>query len=70
MARRQNSFTNLGTDFAARARDITTCLREEGYNTRDITEVRQLDPTKQIVLNLRIDAVSYTHLTLPTTPYV
>ena len=33
MARRQNSFTNLGTDFAARARDITTCLREEGYNT-------------------------------------
>ena len=55
MARRQNSFTNLGTDFAARARDITTCLREEGYNTRDITEVRQLDPTKQIVLNLRID---------------
>ena len=55
MARRQNSFTNLGTDFAARARDITTCLREEGYNTRDIIEVRQLDPTKQIVLNLRID---------------
>ena len=55
MAKRQNSFTNLGTDFAARARDITTCLREEGYNTRDIIEVRQLDPTKQIVLNLRID---------------
>lgn len=55
MARRQNSFTNLGTDFASRARDITTCLREEGYNTRDIIEVRQLDPTKQIVLNLRID---------------
>ena len=55
MARRQNSFTYLGTDFAARARDITTCLREEGYNTRDIIEVRQLDPTKQIVLNLRID---------------
>ena len=55
MARTQNSFTNLGTDFAARARDITTCLREEGYNTRDIIEVRQLDPTKQIVLNLRID---------------
>ena len=39
MARRQNSFTNLGTDFAARARDITTCLREEGYNTRDIIAV-------------------------------
>ena len=55
MATRQNSITNLGTDFAARARDITSCLRDEGYNTRDIIEVRQLDPTKSIVLNLRID---------------
>jgi len=55
MAIRQNSFTDLGTDFAGRARDITTCLREEGYNATDVQVIRQLDPTKQIVLNLRID---------------
>ena len=55
MAIKQNSFTDLGTDFAGRARDITTCLREEGYNATDVQVIRQLDPTKQIVLNLRID---------------
>ena len=55
MAIKQNSFTDLGTNFAGRARDITTCLREEGYNATDVQVIRQLDPTKQIVLNLRID---------------
>ena len=59
MAIKQNSFTNLGTDFAARARDITTCLREEGYNATDVQVIRALDVTAgartKILLNLRID---------------
>ena len=55
MATKQNTFTDLGTDFASRAKDINTCLRQEGYNATDIKEIRQLDPTKKIVLNLRID---------------
>ena len=59
MAIRQNSFTDLGANFAARARDITTCLREEGYNATDVQVIRALDVTAgdrtKILLNLRID---------------
>ena len=59
MAIKQNSFTNLGTDFAARARDITTCLREEGFNTTDVQVLKDvtIEPSTRakILLNLRID---------------
>ena len=59
MATRQNSFTDLGTDFAARARDITTCLREEGFNTTDVQVLKDvtIEPSTRakILLNLRID---------------
>ena len=61
MATRQNSFTDLGTDFAARARDITTCLREEGFNTTDVQVLKDVtvEPSARakILLNLRIDVV-------------
>ena len=59
MAIKQNSFTNLGTSFASRARDITTCLREEGYNATDVQVIKALDVTAgvrtKILLQLRID---------------
>ena len=59
MAIKQNSFTDLGASFAARARDITTCLREEGYNATDVQVIKALDVTAgartKILLQLRID---------------
>ena len=59
MAIKQNSFTNLGASFASRARDITTCLREEGYNATDVQVIKALDVTAgvrtKILLQLRID---------------
>jgi len=59
MATRQNSITNLGTDFAARARDITSCLRDEGFNATDVQVLKdvteQTSARAKILLNLRID---------------
>ena len=42
----------------------------EGYDVKIFTENIEESALEQIKELLSIDAVSYTHLTLPTTPYV
>ena len=50
--------------------DIIKAMNLKKYYTSDTYEVRALDGVSLTVEEGEFIAVSYTHLTLPTTPYV
>ena len=59
----------MARQFAALGYDLGLCARREEKLEALRAEITAAHPERRVELR-SLDAVSYTHLTLPTTPYV